>query len=158
MCIWSRILIFSLAVWMVGCGSSKPATPRETFITYTKAIAKKDTATMKVLLSSETIKMHEQQAKSLGVTVDEIVQREDLFSQNQKLVEFRDEKIDGSNATLQVKNKGGRWENVPFVMEDGAWKIDKAGYVNKFQNDVEEEQNKVFDQLSNTGAEPQLTP
>ena len=74
--IWSRILILSLAAYFAGCGQQKPATPLETFKTYTKAIKQKDTTTMKLLLSDATMKMHEKEAKAQGVTLDDIVKRE----------------------------------------------------------------------------------
>src|SRR5512140_487417 len=112
MVFWSRKLLF-IAIFTVfaACsGPAKVASPVETFKTYTKAIKQKDTTTMKLLLSDATIKMHEKEAKAQGVTVDDIVKRETLFSENQKTVEFRDEKIDGDKATLQVKNSFGSWE------------------------------------------------
>ena len=126
----------------------------ETFQTYAKAIKKKDTTTMKLLLSNATIKMHEKEAKAQGSTVDDIVKRETLFSENQKSVEYRNEKIDGDKATLQIKNSYGSWETVPFVREDGVWKIDKQGYVDQQIKSVEDEQNRKFDDLINDGKPP----
>jgi len=143
--IWSTILIFSIAILALGCGSTAPATPVETFKTYVKAIKAKDTATMKVLLSKATLAMHEKEAKSQNVSVDEIVKRETLFSETQKSVEFKDEKIEGDKATLKVKNSYGSWETVPFVREDGSWKIDKAGYAEQMLKEIEQRQNQVFD-------------
>lgn len=150
---WSRILLFSVVAAAISCGGAKqPATPLETFKTYTKAIKQKDTTTMKILLSDATIKMHEKEAKAQGVTVDDIVKRETLFSENQKSVEFRNENISGDKATLQVKNAYGSWETVPFVREDGVWKIDKAGYAEQLMKDVEEN-NKKIDQMINNGGD-----
>lgn len=147
--IWSRIIIFSLAMAAAfGCGSSGATTPLETFKTYTKAIKKKDTEAMKVLLSEATLKMHEQEAKAQGVTVDEIVKRETLFGENQTTVEYRDEKIEGERATLQVKTQYGSWETVPFVREDGVWKIDKQGYADQMIRDIDES-NRKLDELIN---------
>lgn len=145
--IWSTILIFSIAILALACGSSAPATPLETFKTYVKAIKAKDTATMKVLLSKATLAMHEKEAKSQNVSVDEIVKRETLFSETQKSVEFKDEKIEGDKATLKVKNSYGSWETVPFVREDGSWKIDKAGYADQLLKDIDDQQKQVFDQM-----------
>lgn len=151
---WSKILLFALIFTALSCGGDKkPATPLETFKTYTKAIKAKDTTTMKLLLSSATIKMHEKEAKSQGANVDDVVKRETLFGENQKSVEYRNEKIDGEKATLEVKNSYGAWEKVPFVFEDGAWKIDKAGFADQMQKEVEE-QNRKFDDLSNFNAQP----
>lgn len=128
------------------CSEPKVASPIETFKTYTKAIKAKDTTTMKLLLSDATIKMHEKEAKSQGVTVDDIVKRETLFNENQKTVEYREEKIDGDKATLQVKNPFGSWETVPFVREDGVWKIDKVGYADQMMKDIDEK-NKAIDDV-----------
>ena len=151
---WSKVLLFALIFTTLSCsGDKKPATPLETFKTYTKAIKAKDTTTMKLLLSRATIKMHEKEAKSQGVNVDDIVKRETLFGENQKSVEYRNEKIEGEKATLEVKNSYGAWEKVPFVFEDGAWKIDKAGFADQMQKEIDE-QNRKFDDLSNFNALP----
>jgi hypothetical protein len=143
--IWSRILVFSLAAALLACGEQKPATPLETFKTYAKAFKQKDTTTMKVLLSSATLKMHEQEAKAQGVTVDDILKRETMIGEAQRSVEYRDEKIDGDHATLQIKNVFGSWETLPFVREDGVWKIDKQGYANQMIHEIEENNKKLDD-------------
>lgn len=152
--IWSRNLIFLfVAVALVACGEDKKvASPKETFKTYTKAIKAKDTTTMKLLLSSDTMKMHEREAKANGTTIDDIVKRQTLFNENQKELVFRDEKIDGNKATLEIKTPGGQWQKVPFVFEDGAWKIDSAGAANQIQQEVDEE-NRKFDELINGGGQ-----
>lgn len=142
--IWSRILIFSFAAFIISCGEQQPATPLETYKTYTKAIKKKDAETMKLLLSEASIKMNEQEAKAQGVSVDEVVKRETLFTENQRSVEYRDEKIEGDKATLQVKNSFGSWETVPFVREEGVWKIDKVGQANQMMKDIFNRQKQAF--------------
>lgn len=147
--IWLRILIFLFAAFLISCGEQQPATPLETYKTYTKAIKRKDTAAMKLLLSEATIKMNEQEAKAQGVTVDDIVKRETLFIESQKSVEYRDEKIDGEKATLQVKNSFGSWETVPFVREEGVWKIDKLGQANQMMKDIMNRQKQAFGDESN---------
>jgi len=100
---------------------------------------------MKVLLSDATLKMHEQEAKAQGVTVDDLLKRETMIGESQRSVEYRDEKIDGDKATLQVKNVYGSWETVPFVREDGVWKMDKQGYANRMIQDIEENNRKLDD-------------
>ncbi|MGH9821516.1 MAG: hypothetical protein ACRD43_15235 [Pyrinomonadaceae bacterium] len=149
------LIILSLAAAMfTGCsGTQEPASPKKTFETYIKALKQKDTTTMKVLLSSETIKMHEQEAKAQGLTVDDIVKRETLVSPDQTTVEYRNEKIDGDKATLEVKNSYGSWETLPFVREDGVWKIDKKSYADQLQNDIDESDRKL-EELTNQGRQP----
>src|SRR5215218_9328840 len=131
--------VISIAAFIVACSSeSRPDTPIESFKTYVNAVKQKNTTKMKLLLSSESIKMHEQEAKAQNVTLDDVVRRETLFTEGQKTVEFRDEKIDGEKATLEVKNSFDRWETVPFLREDGTWKIDKKGYADRLMQDIEQ--------------------
>ena len=93
--------------------------------------------------------MHEQEAQAQGVTVDDIVKRETLFGENQTTVEYRDEKIDGDTATLQVKTQYGSWETVPFVREGGVWKIDKQGYADRMIREIEEQNRQSIDDQIN---------
>lgn len=136
-----------------------PSTPIETFKTYVKAIKAKDVKAMRVLLSEATLKMHERQAVAQGTTVDEIIKRETLFTENQRSVEFRDEKIEGDKATLMVKNSYGSWETVPFVKEDGVWKLDKKGFADRMMMEIEQENNRKLDDMINPPpADPQMPP
>jgi hypothetical protein len=137
-------MFFVAAALAFACAAPPPATPVETFKTYTKAAKNKDLATMKLLLSSATLKMHEQEAEAQHTTLDEIIQNQTLVGQNQKTVEYRDEKIDGDKATLRFKNEYGVWETLPFVREDGVWKIDKQGYADQMIQDIEEQQKQAF--------------
>ena len=100
---------------------------------------------MKLLLSADSIKMLEQEAKAQNVSLDDVVKRETLFSEDQTSVEFRNEKIDGNRATLEVKNSFGTFETVPFVFEDGEWKIDKKGFADRLIQDIEQENNQQLD-------------
>ncbi|MEO8572408.1 MAG: hypothetical protein ABI481_00440 [Pyrinomonadaceae bacterium] len=146
--------VLLVAAFIVACSrESKPNTPIESFKAYVNSVKKKDTTKMKNLLSSESIKMHEQEAKAQGVTLDDIVKRETLFTEGQKTVEFRDQKIEGEKASLEVKNSFGSWDTVPFVREDDEWKIDKKGYAEKLIQD-NEQNNQQMDDLINQGKQP----
>jgi hypothetical protein len=146
--IWSRILVLALAAALLACGQQKPATPLETFKTYVKAYKQKDLSTMKLLLSDATLKMHEREAKAQGSTVDDILKHETMIGEGQKAVEYRDEKIEGDKATLQIKNVFGSWETLPFIREDGVWKIDKQGYANQMIQEIEENNKKLDDVIN----------
>ena len=144
-------------------GDSGPASPLKTLQTYQKAMKAKDTTTMKLLLTSESLRMLEQEAKSQGATVDDVVKRETLFSESQKTVEFRNEKIDGEIATIEVKNSFGQWDTVPFRREDGQWKIDKKGYADRLMQDILRQQDDAFGTGSNSNTSldfptPQSSP
>jgi uncharacterized lipoprotein len=152
MAIRSIVTVLLSSILLLGaCTSPKaPATPVTTFQTYTKAIKQKDIATMKLLLSKATLEMHEMEAQAQGVTVDDVVKRETLFAENQKVVKFRNEKIDGELATLEVQNSMGTWETVPFVKENGEWKIDKKGFAQRLM-EQNEKSNQELDNLINQG-------
>jgi len=140
-------------VLAVGGCQRNPTTPFGTFQTYTKAIKAKDTKAMRVLLSSATLKMYEQEAKEQRSTVDEIMKRQTLFGENQTTVDYRNEKIDGDKATLEVKDTYGTWQTVPFVKEDGDWKLDMAGMRDQMIQFGEDSDRKIDDLIN--GGTPQ---
>ncbi len=147
-------LVLILTGGIFGCASAPPAaTPLETLKAYTQAIKKKDTTTMKLLLSDASIKMSEQEAKAQNVNLDDIVKRETLFTETQKSVEFRNEKIEGERATIEMKDSTSAWSVVPFVREEGIWKIDKQGIANQMLQKVDEH-DKRLDDLINQGRIP----
>ena len=144
-----KLIILAIILFSLSCGGNmRPATPLDTLKAYTFAIKKKDTTTMKLLLSDASMKMAEQQAREQNVTVDDIVKNETLFTETQKELQFRNEKIEGDRATIEVKNSFESWDVVPFVREEGVWKLDKQAIATKMQqqNDLE---NKKLDDLIN---------
>src|SRR5215204_5786844 len=149
-------LLLSIAVFTSSCASeSKPDMPVESFKAYVNAVKQKDTTRMKLLLSADSIKMHEQEAKAQNVTLDDIVKRETLFSEGQKTIEFRNQKVEGEKATIEVKNSFGSWETVPFVREEDEWKIDKKGYADRLIQETEQP-NQEMEDLINQGKSPSL--
>ena len=51
---------------------------------------------------------------------------DDSLKENAKLpptFEARNEKITGDTATVELKSQGDKWETMPFVKEDGQWKL-----------------------------------
>ena len=159
--IYTSLLLVS-AFFAGACGaSSEPKSPVETMKTYTKAVKAKDTTTMKLLLSADTIKMLEQEAKSQNVVLDEVVMRETLFPESQKVFEFRNEKIEGDKATVEVKNSFGQWETWPFVFEDSQWKIDKKGYADRLMQDIQLQNDSAIDDIikqNQISPDPLATP
>lgn len=151
--LYQKLFITLLAVFAFACAKEKPATPLETLQAYTQAIKKKDTTTMKLLLSDASIKMADQEAKSQNVTLDDVVKRETLFNESQSSVEYRNEKIDGDKASIEIKDSFGTWNVVPFVKEEGVWKIDKQGIANQMMQDIEQK-NKAADELYNRDRQP----
>ncbi|MGB7069321.1 MAG: hypothetical protein WBD22_07485 [Pyrinomonadaceae bacterium] len=150
-----NIILLAFLLLTISCsGTTEPATPTKTFKTYILAAKEKDTTTMKLLLSSETLKMHELEAKAQNITLDDLVKNETLFTEGQKTIEYRNEKIDGDRATLEMKTSFGTWETVPFVFEGSEWKIDKKGYRDELMKDIETQTDEQLDNLINETPEP----
>lgn len=151
-----KFLVFILiAAAFSACSSApkKTLTPLETLKAYGNAHKRKDITAMKLLLSQESLKMHEQEAKSQNVTVDDIVKRETLFGENQTTAEFRNEKTEDEKATVEMKDSIGIWNTVQFVKEEGVWKIDRKGFATNIERQVEQK-NSEMDQLINQGRQP----
>lgn len=144
-----------------GCAPEpKPSTPLETLKSYTIAIKRKDTTSMKLLLSDASLKMAEQQARAQNSTVDDVVKEERLITESQNKLEYRNEKTEGDRATIEVKDSFGQWNTVPFILEQGVWKIDKQEMANRMLREIEEknkqldEDNKKLDDIINQGRIP----
>ncbi len=155
----SWLTIFCLMIFLVAItactrvGEQKPSAPLDTLKAYTVAIKKKDTTAMKLLLSDASLKMAELQARAQNATVDDVVKEETLFTESQDTLRYRNEKIEGDRATIEVENPSGAWDTVPFVLEEGIWKIDKQAMANKMLEDFEMK-NKQLDEIGNEGRIP----
>ena len=100
----------------------KSSTPTETFRAFYEASKKGDAEGIKKTLSKSSLKLMEDEAKAQNKNINELlVSSEPTPAQ---MPETRNETIEGSTATLQVKNdKAGRWVTTQFVKENGEWKI-----------------------------------
>lgn len=154
MLLYRKILILLAACLLFACGGTQePSTPVETLKAYTKAIKKKDPTTMKLLLSQDSMKMHREEAQAQNVSLDEIVLRETLFSPDQNTLKFRNEKIEGDRATVEVENSYGAFETVQFVKEGDVWKIDKQGFANQIEQQILQD-NQKLDEMFNQQRQP----
>lgn len=145
------LIAIAVSLFAVACGGdSEPASPLKTLQTYQKALKAKDTTTVKMLLTADSIKMLEQEAKSQGLTVDDVVKRETLFSESQRTVEFRNEKIDGQKAAIEIKIGPDKWDTVPFLFEGDQWKIDKKAYGEQLMQEILRRQKDAFGADANT--------
>ncbi len=113
-------VIFAVSACSMLSGSS----PTATFKAFFEASKKKDAAAMKKSLSKGTLDMFDKLAKEQNKSTDDMLKEVDKDAKDEKLPETRNEKITGDTATLEVKNdKTGKWDTLPFVKENGEWKI-----------------------------------
>ncbi len=97
--------------------------PMETMKALSEASKTRETAQIKKLISKGTLDLLEDSAQRQQTTVDELLQ-EDGGAPFQELPEMRHEKITGETATVEIHNtETGEWQPLPFVKENGAWKV-----------------------------------
>jgi hypothetical protein len=165
------IILTILAFGLIACkGEEKPASPVSTLKTYTIAVKKKDATTMKLLLSEASLKIHQDEAQAQGVTLDDIVLRDTFFPPDQRVFDYRNEKIEENKATVEVKNNIGGWDIIHLVLEDGIWKIDKKATSDQmikevvdpsddFEDKLEKERKEIEKSINELGTPaPNATP
>jgi hypothetical protein len=119
-------MCFALAVvvMVVSACSLFSSSPTATFKKFFEASKKKDVPGIRKTLSKGSLEMFDKFAKQQNKTMDEMLKEVDKDSKTETMPETRNEKIDGETATLEVKNeKTGKWDSLPFVKEEGEWKI-----------------------------------
>ena len=123
--LFKTIVIAIFAVAFIACQSATPTTsPTEVLKTQNEAQKKKDGATMKQNLSKSTLEMVEKAAKTQNKSVEELLVMEVPGYKQPDSYEYKNEKIEGDTATVEVKATGLEgWGKVFFVKEDGRWKF-----------------------------------
>ena len=145
------VLILALALFACGGKRSVSApqnTPLDALKAYTQAVKKNDTAEMKRLLSKGSLKMAQSEAEAQKIPVDEVIRRQSLFPKDLKTVEYRNEKTEGDKATIEVKNSYGTWDAIPFIRENGEWKIDQERSAEELMKQVEEEDRRLDERIN----------
>ncbi len=112
---------------------------------------------MKSLLSKGSLDLIEKSAKAQGTTTDELLRRESSVK-IQNAIETRNEKIEGETATVEVKNEtSGEFDmTIPFVRENGTWKLAPDKYIGETLKKANDEINKKLanSALSNSNSVP----
>jgi hypothetical protein len=137
-------VLLILSVWAmflaVSCGGAdQPAadSPAGVWRRYEEASQKADVATMKSLLSKGSLAMLEASAENGQRSVDDLLLRESAVKRA-KPAETGAEKIEGERATLEIRRENAEgFDALPFVREDGAWKIARDRYVEQFRKPTE---------------------
>jgi hypothetical protein len=119
------LIVACLTAALAACGGgAKASTPKEAFKSFYEAAKGKDVANLKKLMSKATIAEMEREAKGENKSLDDFLAEESQKGLPPAMPELGEEKIEGDKATLQFKGeKSTNWSTVPFVKEDGAWKI-----------------------------------
>ena len=130
-------LTLALAIFgLAACGGQQAATPTAAMNSQVAAMQKNDLPAMRSNLSQGTLQMIEKAAQAQKVTSDEVLasmSRQANTANKDGAIEIRNEQITGDTATLEIKNPvTGGWDKIPFVKEEGRWKI----ALDRFMEDV----------------------
>jgi hypothetical protein len=103
----------------------KARTPSDAYRALYAAVKAKNSAKIQQLMSSNTMSF-------AGFAMEQQKQSLEKFFENgltattfaDSLPKLRDERVNGSFGALEVYNeKDNHWEDLPFVLEDGGWKL-----------------------------------
>jgi hypothetical protein len=100
------------------------SSPTEAYKTLYAAVKRKDSAGIKKVLSKATIEFMTAAAQMQKKTFDEVIANglsESTFSPT--LPQLCQERVKGNMGGLEVKRTDGKWEDLPFIQEDGEWKL-----------------------------------
>ena len=113
-----------------GSANSGPPTggsgsPTEAYKNLFAAVKSKNTGDIKKQMSKATLQFAEMAAGQQKKTIDEVLENGFLSStQSPSLPPIRDERVSGNMGAVEVwDSKNSRWEDDPFVLEDGGWKL-----------------------------------
>ncbi len=139
------MLIVALAAFLiVGCGGAANtppvASPTDTLKNYIEASKKKDVAAIRKSLSRGSLELAEKSAKMQNTTVDELFKRDNM-TMIDEIPEIRNERIEGDAASVEVKDFTSGYDTIPFVKEDGAWKIAFDKYQQAMMEKMRQEMN-----------------
>lgn len=151
--IYKTFIIALCALFIFGCSSAEPAkTPTDTLKALNEAAKKKDPEGIKRQLSKGTLSLLEQSAERQNKSVDDLL-REEQGAPFEELPEMRNEKIEGDTATIEVRNKmTDSFEKVPFVREEGEWKLALDKFMEDVMKRATEEMKKVQPENVNPAA------
>lgn len=102
---------------------NKSMSPTDALKAYYDAAKKKDIDTVKKYLSRGSLEMMEQFAKARGKTLDQTFQEGADRDTQMPTPEFSNEKINGDNATVDIKAPNQKVITMQMVKEDGMWKL-----------------------------------
>ena len=122
-------LLTALLALLLSCGNTTSGgtggSPTEAYKALFAAVKSKDTERIKATMSKKTHAFAEMVAGRQNQPIEKVFENgftATTFSES--LPEIRDERVDGEYGAVEVWNaKDKRWEDLGFVLEDGAWKL-----------------------------------
>jgi len=131
------VFLLSVAILSLSCAKQtaqsggktqsgdKAQTPTEAYKMLFAAVKAKDSEKIKQMMSKSTLGLAEFSGNQQRKSVDQILENGFVApTLATSLTEIRDERVKDNFGAVEVFNpKDNRWEDLPFVLEDGGWKL-----------------------------------
>ncbi len=127
--------------------------PSDTLKNFVEASKKKDVEAVKKTLSKGSLELVEKTAQTQNTTVDELLKRGDAEMMDE-LPQISNERIENDTASVDVKVKTSDSDTIPFVKEEGVWKI----AFDKYQQTMMEKMRQEMSTSESNGAKPANKP
>lgn len=148
--IYQIIIVAFLALVFIGCNDApENASPTDVLKNFVEASKKKDIEAIKKTLSKGSLELAEKSAKEENTTVEERFKRDNAMMPDE-FPETRNERVEGDAASVEVKDRIGGYDTIPFVRENGAWKIAFDKYNQMRIDKTREEMKMPAPNLSNS--------
>ena len=104
---------------------SNAQSPTEAYKQLFAAVKAKDSLKIRSLMTKNTLGLAQFNADRQKISIEKSVENGLVApTMSDALTEIRDERIKGTNGAIEVFNqKENRWEDLPFILEDGGWKL-----------------------------------
>lgn len=156
--IYQTLIVALAAFLIISCGGANESptvvSPTDTLKNYIEASKKKDVTAIRKNLSKGSLELAEKSAKARNTTVDELFKQDNMAALDE-IPEIRNERIEGDAASVEVKDFTSGYDTIPFVKEDGAWKIAFDKYQQALMEKMRQEMNTpASNQTKPVGAAP----
>lgn len=123
--------VLSLLLAAFSCDGGKPAydahgdTPTAAYKRLYAAVKSGNAGAIRAEMSKKTIQFAASTAKQMGKSADEqVIHGMTATTYSEAIPEIRDERIKDNMGAVEVWNsKESRWEDLPFMIEDGKWRF-----------------------------------
>ena len=122
------ILLLMLAALSFACGSQGASggdSPTEAYKRLYTAVKSKNTDSIKKEMTKKSLDFAQSVAARQNTPIEKVF--ENGFTATtfaDSLPQYRDERVNGDMGAVEVYNsKDHRWEDLPFIKEDGVWKF-----------------------------------
>ncbi|CAN5629568.1 hypothetical protein BH24ACI2_BH24ACI2_03960 [soil metagenome] len=130
----------------------KAQSPTEAYKMLYAAVKAKDINKIKQLMTKNTMSFAEYQAQLQKKTVDSILENGFMATTFAPfLPEIRDERIKDNFGAVEVYNQQeNHWEDLPFIFEDGGWKLAVGDVFKNTYKKPRKGQSEIENESSNT--------